>query len=499
MEEDTLVEQVEIEELDFEEAIPLMTDEQFAHIDLPSDLNVHQILASLKCESVLTPTQHNVNKILIDVDKHKYNRFCKQVYEKLLALISTLNISTSPQSAAPVPAKDISSFYAKTHEYLNSTEFRVVCLTMFNHSAFTEDHLHICYNVSVEIRKFLLKKKAEVFPTSDRQVTQRTLSAASHARVRYVGGYCVAKVRNKYMQKKNSNMYKVDEESQTTFKETVGALVILDTLRLDEQYVKATTTNPDSLVDIDRRQNIHRGRTSISDALLDFFLKLCDKCLSLFVDENLNKQGSDIFQFILNELTKDENLYLQYETTVEMTEAPIQFQEETVDPTMRKQQMRNIYKKIVKLFLMVMLNQFRKDILHSFEVTKKMAHRKQVRVQAPMSVRKKPVTISSIEPSTSGSNVAKKPTKRKEVAQDVPGPSTSGSNVEKKSKKGEEEEESEDDVLCQSCRTIDKDSQWVQCDSCNNRFHRSCAGLKHHLKWKKVNKKGAKYFCVQCE
>ena len=188
MEEDTLVEQVEIEELDFEEAIPLMTDEQFAHIDLPSDLNVHQILASLKCESVLTPTQHNVNKILIYVDKHKYNRFCKQVYEKLLALISTLNISTSPQSAAPVPAKDISSFYAKTHEYLNSTEFRVVCLTMFNHSAFTEDHLHICYNVSVEIRKFLLKKKAEVFPTSDRQVTQRTLSAASHARVRYVGG-----------------------------------------------------------------------------------------------------------------------------------------------------------------------------------------------------------------------------------------------------------------------------------------------------------------------
>ena len=182
-----------------------------------------------------------------------------------------------------------------------------------------------------------------------------------------------------------------------------------------------------------------------------------------------------------------------------MTEAPIQFQEETVDPTMRKQQMRNIYKKIVKLFLMVMLNQFRKDILHSFEVTKKMAHRKQVRVQAPMSVRKKTVTISSIEPSTSGSNVAKKPTKRKEVAQDVPVPSTSGSNVEKKSKKGEEEEESEDDVLCQSCRTIDKDSQWVQCDSCNNWFHRSCAGLKHHLKWKKVNKKGAKYFCVQCE
>ena len=39
-----------------------------------------------------------------------------------------------------------------------------------------------------------------------------------------------------------------------------------------------------------------------------------------------------------------------------------------------------IYTKLIKICLMVMINQFRQDILDNFQIKKKMSHRKQILV-----------------------------------------------------------------------------------------------------------------------
>ena len=58
-------------------------------------------------------------------------------------------------------------------------------------------------------------------------------------------------------------------------------------------------------------------------------------------------------------------------------------------------------------------------------------------------------------------------------------------------------EMSEDSELCASCGVSEKESRsekyilWIQCYGCSQWYHRNCAGLKHHLKWKKANRKGA--------
>ena len=55
------------------------------------------------------------------------------------------------------------------------------------------------------------------------------------------------------------------------------------------------------------------------------------------------------------------------------------------------------------------------------------------------------------------------------------------------------------DVLCKSCWTEDRDTEWILCDNCSSWLHRVCAGLRHHTKWKKFQRKGAVFFCNECQ
>ncbi|XP_060604284.1 uncharacterized protein LOC132757110 [Ruditapes philippinarum] len=335
------------------------------------------ILNNIECRTVKTPMQYNSNKILKEIDQHKYIQFCKNEYCKLSSFIEDLKINP----ADPVSAKNLSEFYSKVHNYQISAEFRMNCLMLFENTSIGEDHLHICFNISNEIRKYLLKKKAELFTVIQRTISRRAVSNASHARVRYVGGYYIAKIRHKYIQKKRSHMYKTDASGQALFEESVLAVSILDGLKLDEHHVISTTNEPESLLDVSRRQKGNRSLINISDELFHFFKKLTEICLSLLIDENFNKYGGNLFEHIRTEIMEKSDLYNQFCEVVDISiNRNEEFDSETVNKELRNKQISNVYKKIIKLFLMVMVNQFRKDILESFNIQKKMAHRKQIRV-----------------------------------------------------------------------------------------------------------------------
>ena len=141
--------------------------------------------------------QYNSNKILKDLDFGRYTKFCEGEYSKMAVFVEDLKIDPS----VPVQPKLLTEFYTRVRAYQKSAEFRMKCLTLFDNVAFSEDHLHLCFNISNEIRKFHLNKKAEQFPIGERKLSQRSVGNASHAKVRYVGGYCIAKLQEKYRKK----------------------------------------------------------------------------------------------------------------------------------------------------------------------------------------------------------------------------------------------------------------------------------------------------------
>ncbi|XP_060559168.1 uncharacterized protein LOC132719419 [Ruditapes philippinarum] len=53
------------------------------------------------------------------------------------------------------------------------------------------------------------------------------------------------------------------------------------------------------------------------------------------------------------------------------------------------------------------------------------------------------------------------------------------------------------EIKCKICSTAEG-GEWIACDNCSQWLHRTCAGLKHHMKWKKFTKTSAKFYCKLC-
>lgn len=397
------------------------------------------------------------------------------------------------------------------HEYHTGTEFLLSCMMLFENESFTAEHKHICFNVSVELRKFILSKKAEVYSSTSMKLTERSVTNASRARIRYIGGYCIAKVSSKFMNKKETLRYATAVEKQQNYEEAVHITQLLNCLREDEQFILKNSTEPESLLDVTRKQYINRGLTNISDELFNFFIKLSDQCLILLSDENFHRYGDKLFEFCKQTTVENSELFEAFCKILEthsVDNSELSEKQVCVDIQALA---RIIYKKIIKIYLLVLVGQFRKDILDAFKVTKKMAHRKQIQVSksstkaakktkvtenAPTQQQKKKrkSSIGSISdgPSTSGAT-SSLATSSQTCHSPLPGTSSHSPSQDTPQARDELNEK------CKSCWTEDRDTEWIQCDYCSGWLHRTCAGLKHHMKWKKFQKKGAVFVCNECQ
>jgi len=84
-------------------------------------------------------------------------------------------------------------------------------------------------------------------------------------------------------------MYKTDARNIALYEEVVECVEILSELKVNEQHLLSTTSQPETLLDTERRQTSkNRSLTNISDSLFDFFKCLTEICLKLLTDEKLN-------------------------------------------------------------------------------------------------------------------------------------------------------------------------------------------------------------------
>ena len=317
-----------------------------------------------------------------------------------------------------------------------------------------------------EIRKYILAKQIQTLPVSNNSFTQRSVTAASDARIRYIAGYCVCKLKQKYSKTKSSHMYKLDKHSMNIYKESQHILNLLENMKVEEEYALLNTVNLNSMQDICRRQYTNHSLIVVSDEVHVFFKNLTEKCLSFLVEKTLNKIGSSLFEYVRTELINDINLLQQFKQAACVEESE----------NINHELYITVYNGIIKLFLMVMINQFRKDVKENLNVKKKMAHRKEVRVNVKRKDKNNNDQAATKEPEPEAST-SYEPEMKRHCEQVV------------------------NDDLCQVCLQEDEKSgntDWIQCDKCQNWLHRKCAGLGHHMKWHKMTKKNAKFLCKLC-
>ena len=69
------------------------------------------------------------------------------------------------------------------------------------------------------------------------------MTDASRPRIRYVAGYCVAALRKRYTQIKQSKMFSHSKQAQSAFREAKFSMDIINLLKEEERYMKEPTTD----------------------------------------------------------------------------------------------------------------------------------------------------------------------------------------------------------------------------------------------------------------
>ncbi|MCG8046274.1 MAG: PHD finger domain-containing protein, partial [Candidatus Thiodiazotropha endolucinida] len=284
-------------------------------------------------------------------------------------------------------------------------------------------------------------------------------------------------------------MFSNSKAAQSSFKEAKVSLKIITALREEEHYLKDTTTDPDSLVDIDRRQNVRRGLTNVTDHVYDFFLCLTKTCMAKLVHENLVKYGESMYNKCLDLVRSDSDLYekfshmviakLQAENVEEFHESQYSLPDYLENMVILSAQVYEIYKELVQKYFMVLFAQFRRDVKSALKVQKTMAHRKQIKVTkgtgtsttAKQSVTqtKRKITKQKGNTRTASSKSVESP-----QAEPQPGPSFVVENEMNENKAADSDTDS-DSGVCAKCH-LGGGKDWIQCDSCNSWLHRKCAG-----------------------
>jgi hypothetical protein len=281
------------------------------------------------------------------------------------------------------------------YEYTLDVQYTMDYLSLFNigtDNLFEEEHKMVCYMIVEYIRDFILTQRLELLQTQGMNVNRRFVTDASRSRIRYVAGYCVAKLRKKYVQVLQSNMFTKSKTSQTKFKEAKYTLLILNSFKEEEHYLHQVTSEPDSLIDTERKQNVRRGLTNVTDSMFKFFLTLTDLCLAKLINENLIKYGKSMFNNCLEHVLSEKGLFEQFshmvinklkEETVEefsLNQEHMILTELVDSLVLTSAQICSIYNEIINKYFMVLFAQFCRDIKGAFHIMKTMAHRKQIKV-----------------------------------------------------------------------------------------------------------------------
>lgn len=452
-------------------------------------MDIKIILTSLLFENPVTPIQKETNDIVkVLITKPEIvQEYCKKEFLALTEILQ--NVS----SGEAVKSEKLAEAYTKFHEYQVSDLHELNCMLLFEDTcdpSYREAQGHISYSISVAIRKFLLTQKVDLLPSPKTVTTPRQMTSGCKARVRYVGGYCISKIRYRYLQKQMTSSYKTSVHDQEQYEESATIVKMLDALKVNESVIQRTSEIPETLIDVSRRQNFLRGLTHVSDDLYYFFIQLCEACLKCLIDKNMHIHGSHIHDHCLDYIIRSKDIHETFVGIISHVCSDkdwISSEDGVVsavlyEVTLKASSINIIYNEVVRKFVMVMLNQYRKDLLQALSVEKTLAHRKQIQTRKA----KKKLNTGESSVISMKSSDPPIPCSSKEISAPV---SISVPSVS----------ECKDDEVCKVCQKVGKSVFWVQCDKCLKWLHRNCAKLRSKAKWEAATHGNVKFYCSDCK
>ncbi|KAH3882795.1 hypothetical protein DPMN_006740 [Dreissena polymorpha] len=198
---------------------------------------------------------------------NEITKFCEKEFLALNAIMEYMNITE------PVQVKPETQFIEKCHQHQISAQYRLNCMLFFPNTNISSGHWYITYKLTVAINQFILSRKEKLFSFVEKEISKRQVTNASIARFRYAGGFCIHKIKEEQVSIVKTHMYSKSVEGQEKYEKASDVFTIVQGMRVEEEHLKTTTFDPDSLMDTIRKQYTNKGLTHISDELYQFFVK----------------------------------------------------------------------------------------------------------------------------------------------------------------------------------------------------------------------------------
>jgi hypothetical protein len=213
-----------------------------------------------------------------------------------------------------------------------------------------------------------------------------TESSAGLGKIRYVGAFCIAKCRHKLCSSIKNLLFA--PEMDTEINKLNELIQILDGMILTASDIKAISKYQESLNETARKQNIREGLTNINDEVFEFFLNLEKEIRQLMTYSTLQEQNKHLYKHVIQFISNKRSILEMFiQKCVSSSEEHALNSTEPVEVTGNHvckyltsfcEHILELFENIVRLFVTVILSQFRKDYLRVIQRVKGKALRKKV-------------------------------------------------------------------------------------------------------------------------
>ena len=242
-----------------------------------------------------TPLEEVSHDIVIEIVKNT-SEFLS-FYDDQFRSIASFNIARGT-------SKEINDFYLCFNKHVSSEEY-VSCVQ--NLQKVYQSGQQNFHRVMTEVMIIILSQVLRNHQPADMEPTLPEfksvdpgiqLSGPGRGKVRYVGGYVIAKLKYRNSRKLSSMLFAPGKEKETVyFMKRKTLLVRLTALEKD---LIETSADTESLVETSRKQNIRGLLCNITDETYNFFCKLEVEVKKHFSVQTLQEHKSEMYIHVEN-------------------------------------------------------------------------------------------------------------------------------------------------------------------------------------------------------
>ncbi|XP_052255849.1 uncharacterized protein LOC127861420 isoform X2 [Dreissena polymorpha] len=325
--------------------------------------------------------------------------------------------------------------------------------------------------IQVKVQEVVSQPVDQPEPTTS---NAHSFSEAGNAKLRYIAGVCVHKIRNRLRDSVERNLGKINKNSKLTRQMNYKK----------EKMLKALTTSEDgvdprdsSMSEIEFKQNKSRGLTVVSDELFIFFKNLHSALQTQLTSENLHKHIDRIHTICRNHIDYKSNLLGSWIGLFSSV------QDDSIEDEILLVLLAELYQAISEHFIKLSIVDSLKHFKRSIPRKKKQALRTKIQALGERAAGgKKSDNIESRDKDC-------KTRKRKVTGKG-------------KSKKVKKTDAVEDLFICPSCdnvceeEPIDPEGESIGCDKCNEWYHYGCVQLTGDESF--LQRSNSTWFCSSC-